>query len=159
MFNKKSTARVRRTRTDRFGNQIRPHYPDPIPVYWSTHKKGQDNKVLCFINICFEMPKRKSQIPSRQLCEDKDCKGIARFGFNENTKEIRFCLVHKLPGMERLDLEFEASMSSEISPAEVNAPQKKRQKQQCILQQNLLRKLKEWHQKWLLISASPSSNL
>ena len=68
------------------------------------------------------MPKRKSQIPSRQLCEDKGCKGIVRFGFNENAKEIRFCLVHKLPGMERLDLEFEASMSSEISPAEVNAP-------------------------------------
>ena len=74
------------------------------------------------------MPKRKSQIPSRQLCEDKDCKGIARFGFNENTKEIRFCLVHKLPGMERLDLEFEASMSSEISPAEVNAPPQKKTK-------------------------------
>ena len=74
------------------------------------------------------MPKRKSQIPSRQLCDDKDCRGIARFGFNENTKEIRFCSVHKLPGMERLDLEFEASMSSEISPAEVNAPPQKKTK-------------------------------
>ena len=120
--------RVRRTRTDRFGYRIRPQSPDGPTQYWSTHKKGQHNKVLCCINICFEMPKRKSQIPSRQLCEDKDCKGIARFGFNENAKEIGFCSVHKLPGMEILDLEFEASMSSDISPAEVNASPQKRDK-------------------------------